>query len=110
MLKRLMPRETNFFEHFERHAALDRAASLTKPGGRLVYATCSVLPEENGDQVASLLAAHPAFAAVPWREAWAAGVGGAPPASADGSDETLLLTSARHGTDGFYVAVLRRRE
>jgi 16S rRNA (cytosine967-C5)-methyltransferase len=94
----------------QQRAALDRAASLTKPGGRLVYATCSVLPEENGDQVASLLAAHPAFAAVPWREAWAAGVGGAPPASADGSDETLLLTSARHGTDGFYVAVLRRRE
>ena len=34
------------------------------------------------------------------------GVGGEPPASADGSDETLLLTPARHGTDGFFIAVL----
>jgi len=94
----------------EQRAILDAAAPMVKPGGRLVYATCSVLPEENGDQVAWFLANHPGFATVPWREAWAAGVGGDTPASADGSDATLLLTPARHGTDGFFIAVLRRPE
>ena len=52
----------------------------------------------------------PGFATLPWRDAWAAGVGGEPPLSADGSDETLLLTPARHGTDGFFIAVLRSEE
>jgi 16S rRNA (cytosine967-C5)-methyltransferase len=47
---------------------------------------------------------------LPWRESWAAGVGGEPPVSADGSDDTLLLTPARHGTDGFFISVLVRRE
>lgn len=94
----------------EQRAILGAAAPLVKPGGRLVYATCSVLPEENADQVAWLLANHSPFAALPWREAWTAGVGSEPPASADGSAETLLLTPARHGTDGFFVAVLKRGE
>ena len=52
----------------------------------------------------------PDFETSPWRESWAAGVGGEPPASADGSDATLLLTPARHGTDGFFIAVLRTTE
>jgi 16S rRNA (cytosine967-C5)-methyltransferase len=94
----------------EQRAILGAAAPMVKPGGRLVYATCSVLPEENGDQVAWFLANHSGFATFPWREAWAAGVGGDSPASADGSDATLLLTPARHGTDGFFIAVLRRAE
>ena len=94
----------------EQRTILDAAAPMVKPGGRLVYATCSVLPEENGDQVAWFLANYAGFATLPWREAWAEGVGGDPPASADGSDETLLLTPARHGTDGFFIAVLRRHE
>ena len=88
---------------------LDLGAPLVKPGGRLVYVTCSVLPEENGDQVAAFLANHPDFATLPWRDAWRAALGGDPPTSADGSDATLLLTPARHGTDGFFIAVLRRQ-
>jgi 16S rRNA (cytosine967-C5)-methyltransferase len=94
----------------EQRAILDAAAPMVKPGGRLVYATCSVLPEENDDQVAWFLANHSGFATLPWREAWVTGVGSDPPASADGSDATLLLTPARHGTDGFFIAVLRRAE
>ena len=39
----------------EQEAVLDRAAGLVRPGGRLLYVTCSVLPEENGDQVAAFL-------------------------------------------------------
>jgi 16S rRNA (cytosine967-C5)-methyltransferase len=89
---------------------LDAAASLVKPGGRLVYATCSVLPQENGDRIAAFLSNHSGFETLPWRESWAKGVGGdAPECSADGSDATLLLTPARHGTDGFFIATLVRR-
>jgi 16S rRNA (cytosine967-C5)-methyltransferase len=94
----------------EQRAVLATAASLVKPGGRLVYVTCSVLPEENRDQIAWLTANHPSFVTLPWRDAWTAGVGGEPPVSAEAQDDTLLLTPARHGTDGFFVAVSRRRE
>jgi len=92
----------------EQAALLAAAAALVKPGGRLIYVTCSVLPEENGDQVAAFLANHSAFATLPWREAWAAGVGGEPPSSSDGSETSLLITPAGHGTDGFFIAVLAR--
>src|SRR5262245_49269455 len=67
----------------EQRTLLELGARLVKPGGRLVYVTCSVLPEENGDQLAWFAASHPELAIVPWREAWA-GVGGEPPSSASG--------------------------
>jgi 16S rRNA (cytosine967-C5)-methyltransferase len=92
----------------EQRVILALAAPLVKPGGRLVYVTCSLLPEENEDQLAWFAANHPDFAALPWREAWTAGVGGEPPASAAAGDTALLLTPARHGTDGFFIAVLAR--
>ncbi len=91
----------------EQHALLTLAAPLVKSGGQLVYVTCSVLPEENGDQIARFAARHPGYAIAPWRESWAAGVGGEAPPSACG-DAALQLTPARHGTDGFFVAVLDR--
>jgi 16S rRNA (cytosine967-C5)-methyltransferase len=81
------------------------AAALVKPGGRLVYVTCSVLPEENADQVTAFLARHPDFAVVPYAEVWRAAIASEPPPSADGSDQTLLLTPARHDTDGFFILV-----
>ena len=46
-------------------AILDRAVALLKPGGRIVYITCSVLDEENGDQIAGFVARHPDFVVVP---------------------------------------------
>lgn len=80
---------------------LASAARLVRPGGRLVYATCSLLPEENEDQVAAFLAAHPDFAVVPLREV-------VPQVTTSAHPEHLSLTPARHGTDGFFGAVLRR--
>ena len=80
---------------------LQRAARLVRPGGVLVYATCSLLGAENDDQVAAFLA------------------------SDDGADfelrppedfhvpldgDVLRLTPARHGCDGFFAAVLQRKE
>ena len=93
----------------EQGRALDEGAALVKPGGRLVYVTCSVLPEENGDQIAGFLARHPSFAVVPYGQVWRAAIASEPPPSADGSDQTLLLTPARHDTDGFFIAVLGRK-
>jgi 16S rRNA (cytosine967-C5)-methyltransferase len=94
----------------EQRRALDLAAPLVKPGGALVYVTCSVLPEENADQVAAFLNGHPGFALEPYAAAWRERLGSEPPASADGREDTLQLTPAAHGTDGFFVALLRRRE
>jgi 16S rRNA (cytosine967-C5)-methyltransferase len=68
--------------------------------------TCSVLPEENDDQLAWFSARRPDFTALAWRDVWSTGVGGEPPSSGGGG--VLLLTPARHGTDGFFVAILVR--
>jgi 16S rRNA (cytosine967-C5)-methyltransferase len=84
------------------------ACGLVKPGGRLVYVTCSVLPEENVDQMAAFLAGAPEFTVLPTAQVWAATLSGDPPASADGRHDSLLLTPARHGTDGFFIVVMAR--
>jgi 16S rRNA (cytosine967-C5)-methyltransferase len=94
----------------EQRAVLDLAAAHVKPGGRLVYATCSLLPEENVDQAEAFLHRHTEFAPMPWSNAWREALPSPPPQSADGSDRTLLLTPASHGTDGFFVAIFRRAE
>jgi 16S rRNA (cytosine967-C5)-methyltransferase len=83
---------------------LGQAARLVKPGGRLVYATCSLLPEENRDRVAGFLATASDFRPLPVERVWAETLGGESP----GSGDDLTLTPARHGTDGFYLAVLER--
>jgi len=92
----------------EQVAVLDTASRHVKPGGRLVYVTCSLLARENTAQVRAFIERHPAFRVVPYGDAWRAALGDTPPDSADGSRETLLLTPASHGTDGFFIAVLER--
>jgi 16S rRNA (cytosine967-C5)-methyltransferase len=92
----------------EQRAVLARGASLVKPGGRLVYVTCSVLPEENTEQIALFLKNRSDFQLLPTAEVWSAGMPGEPPPSANGRLDSLLLTPARHGTDGFFIAVLSR--
>jgi 16S rRNA (cytosine967-C5)-methyltransferase len=79
-------------------AILSSAARLVRPGGRLVYAVCSVLAEEGTGQVERFLAAEPGFRAVPADIAWP----GAPTAP------WLTTTPRRHGTDGFFAAVLEK--
>jgi 16S rRNA (cytosine967-C5)-methyltransferase len=93
----------------EQKALLDLAAPLVKPGGRLVFVTCSILPQEGDDQIATFLATQRAFAPVPTESAWQeAALPGEAPTSANGRRDSLLLTPARHDTDGFFIAVLRR--
>jgi 16S rRNA (cytosine967-C5)-methyltransferase len=92
----------------EQREILEIASQLTKPGGRLVYVTCSVLPEENEDQAAWFATNHSAFQVLPWRPLWESGVGVEPPAWGRSDDHGLLLTPARHGTDGFFIAAFER--
>src|SRR5271167_1095133 len=90
---------------------LDRAAALVKTGGRIAYITCSVLDEENADQVRAFLSRHPDFNVVPPREIVAAALGERAMLfcrAALVAEEGLLMTPRRTDTDGFYVAVMRR--
>ena len=87
---------------------LDRAAALVNPGGRIAYVTCSVLAEENGEQVRGFLARHPGFVVTPPGE-----VAGALGERAYlfrravlMSEEGLLMTPRRTDTDGFFVSVM----
>ena len=90
---------------------LDRAAGLVKPGGRIAYITCSVLPAENSDQIRGFLARHAEFTLVPPTETvtvlWNKAEDFA--AAALLTSEGWLMTPRRTGTDGFFVSVLRRK-
>ena len=98
---RLQPSE------FERLAELQlqiltSAAAAVRPGGRLVYSTCSILPQENGQQVEAFLARHPEYEVVPMA---------AELPQALAQHETahgLQMLAHRDGTDGFYVCRMRR--
>jgi 16S rRNA (cytosine967-C5)-methyltransferase len=90
---------------------LDRAATLVKPGGRIAYITCSVLVQENGEQVQSFIARHPDFAVVPPAET-ASALGDKAKDFATAalkSTEGWLMTPRRTGTDGFFVSILTRK-
>ncbi len=96
-LEELVPRQAEI---------LDRAAKLVKKdGGRLVYVTCSVLQEENEQQVEAFLQRQPDFSILPVTEIWPQAIGGACPVPGP----YLSLSPGRHGTDGFFAAILVRR-
>ena len=90
---------------------LARAERLVKPGGRIAYVTCSVLPRENDERIAAFLAAHANFASVDPREVLAL----APDTLSERDDLVspaglgLQLSPLRTGTDGFYLAIVERR-
>jgi 16S rRNA (cytosine967-C5)-methyltransferase len=88
-------------------AILDSAARLLKSGGRLVYATCSMLPQENEDIANAFTAAHPDFVALPVLEELTR----LKVAHADNlcSGHFLRLWPHRHGTDGFFAAIWVRK-
>ncbi len=90
---------------------LKSAARLVRPGGRLIYVTCSFLCEENEDQIEIFLVSEPSFSLYPAWRAWEETMRGCSPAAdaAPAGERYLRLTPARHGTDGFFVAILERR-
>ncbi len=96
--------ETDLAELVAKQASiLDAAGRLTKPGGRLIYATCSLLPAENEDQVHAFVERHPEFTVLPLADAWSLPT---PPPPCPGP--FMSLTPLHHDTDGFFGAVLVR--
>lgn len=91
----------------KQRAILDSAARLVKPGGRLVYATCSLLTEENEQVAGAFAEAHPDFVPLPAKELLErAHVENAAALDQDGY---LRLWPHRHATDGFFAAAWERR-
>jgi 16S rRNA (cytosine967-C5)-methyltransferase len=95
----------------EQSQLLDQAVRFLKPGGRLVYVTCSLLPEENGDQLAAFLDRAAEMTLVPP----AAMIDAAPLPERSksalrphGGDIGLLMTPRRTETDGFFVGMMRK--
>ena len=82
---------------------LTAAARLVKPGGRLLYATCSILPAENEAIVDQFAATTPHFAPLSCAELLAG------QRIALDTGERLRLWPHRHGTDGFFAAAFERR-
>ena len=81
-------------------AILENASGYVRPGGTLVYSTCTVLPEENEDVTGDFLDKHPEFE--PVRTAFPLPVGPCP--------GQVTLWPQRHGTDGFYICRMRRKD
>ena len=84
---------------------LRRYAGLVRPGGRLVYATCSINRRENEDVRSSFLAEHPEFVPVAPSEL----LGEERAAALGAGAEDVQLLPHKHGTDGFYIAALSLR-
>ncbi|MEO3474365.1 RsmB/NOP family class I SAM-dependent RNA methyltransferase [Roseomonas sp. CAU 1739] len=87
------------------HDILDRASELVRPGGRLVYATCSLLPQENEEQMDRFLARAPGFLPVPLERLWSEL---RPGVDLPCAGPWLSLSPGGQGTDGFFCAVLER--
>jgi 16S rRNA (cytosine967-C5)-methyltransferase len=83
---------------------LNSAAKLVKTGGRLVYATCSVLKNENDQQVENFLMDHPNFRVVGAEKLW----NNIPTLKERSRENSLSLSPFRDGTDGFFAAVLEK--
>ncbi|MCI8438132.1 MAG: 16S rRNA (cytosine(967)-C(5))-methyltransferase RsmB [Oscillospiraceae bacterium] len=79
-------------------AILENAAQYVRPGGVLLYATCTVLPEENGAVTADFLCRRSEFRKEPFPL----------PGLPEQNDGELALWPQRHGTDGFYVCKMRK--
>ena len=78
---------------------LQNCASYVKPGGTLVYSTCTILARENEDVAAAFLTENPSFEAVSWSH----------PACGDRADGRVTLLPHIHQTDGFFIAKMRKK-
>jgi len=109
---RMTPEEVDSFPPRQREI-LDRYSRLVKPGGRLVYATCSINRRENEDVRGAFVAAHGEFAPVSpaelFGEALAQRLASPGPPALGSREWDVQLAPERHGTDGFYIAGFRRR-
>ncbi|MER8972892.1 MULTISPECIES: RsmB/NOP family class I SAM-dependent RNA methyltransferase [unclassified Mesorhizobium] len=91
----------------EQETILDAARDFVKPGGLLVYITCSVFDEENGDQVSAFRDRHPGFVPLDHRQLWDSRFAGHEAAMRIGAAGGISLSPLLSGTDGFYFCALR---
>ncbi len=93
----------------EQEEVLSQAQQFVRPGGLLVYITCSVLPEENESQIYAFIEDNPSFEMVSAGEVWQDlyGFENLQPWSSD--MKSITLTPASTNTDGFYFSVLQRK-
>lgn len=92
----------------EQKAILAEGARFVRPGGALVYITCSILPEENAKQAEDFLSTHPQFAALPGHSLWHSHFSGARARARFSPEGGVALTPHSTGTDGFYILVTVR--
>lgn len=92
----------------EQAGILAQAKTYVKPGGILVYVTCSLFREENHQQVAAFVANDPAFASLDHAGLFEAQFPGKSVFARTEPDMGLILSPARSNTDGFFFAALRR--
>jgi len=91
----------------EQYSVLDKAAAFVKPGGRLVYITCSLLFDENDQQVESFLAGHAGFQPDDMRTCWRKMMSDKAPLPRF-SKYGLVLSPFATGTDGFFISILEK--
>ncbi len=84
---------------------LEQAQKFVKPGGRLIYATCSVLPAENELQTEWFLNTFSEFEAIPVTEIWQQVIATNCPFTSDAAQ----FFPHTHGTDGFFVSIFKRK-
>ena len=92
----------------QQEEVLSEAAPFVKPGGHLIYITCSIFPEENENQVYSFTEDNPEFEIVSAGEVWQDLFGFEKPAPWSSDMKTVTLTPASTGTDGFFFCVMER--
>ncbi|MDQ2634187.1 MAG: RsmB/NOP family class I SAM-dependent RNA methyltransferase [Pseudomonadota bacterium] len=94
----------------EQKAILDAAKAYVKPGGRLVYITCSVFAAENAGQIEAFLGREPGFAPLDHQSLWEESFPGRKDLARIDKTTGIALTPAKSGTDGFYFAALSRAD
>ncbi len=93
----------------QQEEVLSEAASFVKPGGHLIYITCSIFPEENENQVYGFTEDNPEFEIVSAGEVWEELYGHEKPAPWSSDMKTVTLTPASTETDGFFFCVMERK-
>ena len=93
----------------QQQEALAQAGEFVRPGGMLLYVTCSVLPEENETQVNRFAANNPDFEVVEALSSWEKLFGSDAPKPRSSDGKTITLTPASTDTDGFFFCRLQRK-
>jgi 16S rRNA (cytosine967-C5)-methyltransferase len=93
----------------QQQEALTEASAFVKPGGALIYVTCSILPDENDRQVERFCAENPEYAIVSTESRWSAVFGKDAPKPRSSETGTITLTPASTDTDGFFFCRMQRK-